>query len=116
MRNGRLVTVDTPKGLQRQALDGEVIHLQVEQIQLVECMRFLEDLPQVSKTEHVPGEADGIYAFVEDAGRELPNLLAILREQRGVTPKVAEPYMPAFDEVFVRLIQKAEHQHLEVAL
>jgi ABC-2 type transport system ATP-binding protein len=116
MRNGRLVTVDTPKGLQRQALDGEVIHLQVEQSQLVECMRFLEDLPQVSKTEHVPGEADGIYAFVEDAGTELPIILAILREQRGITPKVAEPYMPAFDEVFVRLIQKAEHQHLEVAI
>jgi ABC-2 type transport system ATP-binding protein len=117
MRKGRLVTVDTPKGLQRQAMDGEVIHLQVEKSHLVACMRFLEDLPQVSKVEHVPDEADGTYVFVEDAGKELPNLLAILRDQRGVTPSVAEPYLPTFDEVFVRLIQKAEHdQHLEVAL
>jgi len=54
---------------------------------------------------------------VEDAGKELPNLLAILRDQRGVTPSVAEPYLPTFDEVFVRLILKAEHdQHLEVVL
>jgi ABC-2 type transport system ATP-binding protein len=116
MRKGRLVTVDTPKGLQRQAMDGEVIHLQVDHNQLAACMRFLEDLPQVSKVEHVPGEADGLYAFVEDAGTELPTLLATLREQRNITPRVAEPYMPAFDEVFVRLIQKVEHEHLEVAL
>jgi hypothetical protein len=54
--------------------------------------------------------------YVEDAGRELPTLLATLREQRNITPRVAEPYMPAFDEVFVRLIQKVEHEHLEVAL
>ncbi len=80
MRNGRLVTVDTPRGLQRQAMGGEVIHLQVEQSQMVACMRFLEDLPQVAKAERVDGEADGMYIFVEDAGKQLPNLLGILRE------------------------------------
>jgi ABC-2 type transport system ATP-binding protein len=116
MRNGRLVTVDTPRGLQRQAMGGEVIHLQVEQSQMVACMRFLEEQPQVSKTEHVPGEPDSIYAFVADAGKELPNLLGIQREQQGITPKIAEPYLPAFDEVFVRLIQKSEKEHLEVAI
>ncbi len=116
MRKGRLVTVDTPKGLQRQAMGGEVIHLQVERSHMAACMRFLEDLPQVSKVEHVPGETDGLYAFVEDAGKELPNLLATLRDRKNITPKVAEPYMPSFDEVFVRLIQKSEHEHLEVAL
>jgi ABC-2 type transport system ATP-binding protein len=116
MRKGRLVTIDTPKGLQRQAMDGEVIHLQVEHNQVVACMRFFEELPQVSKVEHIPGEAGGIYVYVEDAGKELPTLLATLREQRNITPRVAEPYMPAFDEVFVRLIKKAEHEHMEVAL
>jgi ABC-2 type transport system ATP-binding protein len=116
MRKGRLVTVDTPKGLQRQALGGEVIHFQVEQSQLKKGMRILEDMPQVSRTEYVDGETDGIYVFVEDAGRELPSILATLREQHEITPKNAEPYLPAFDEVFVRLIQKAEREHLEVAL
>lgn len=116
MRKGQLVTVDTPKGLQRQAMGGEVIHLQVEKSQVVECLHFLDDLPQVSKAERVQGELDGIYVFVEDAGRVLPNILAILRDQRGVTPQIAEPYLPAFDEVFVRLIQKSEREQLEVAL
>jgi ABC-2 type transport system ATP-binding protein len=117
MRQGRLVTVDTPKGLQRQAMDGEVIHLQVEQSQVLECLHFIEGLPQVCKVEHAPGESDGIFIFVEDSGKELPNLLAALREQRDITPKSAEPYLPAFDEVFVRLIQKSiEKQQLEVAI
>lgn len=116
MRKGRLVTIDTPKGLQRQAMDGEVIHLQVEHSQVTACKHILEELPQVSRTEHVAGEVDGLYVFVEDAGKELPVLLVILREQHDITPKTAEPYMPAFDEVFVRLIQKSEREHLEVAL
>lgn len=115
MRNGRLLTVDTPRGLQRQAMGGEVIHLQIEESRLVECIRFLEELPQVFKAERVRGEADGMYVFVEDAGKELPNLLSLLKETRGVMPKVAEPYLPPFDEVFVRLIRAAEqNQRAEV--
>jgi len=117
MRQGRLVTVDTPKGLQHQAMGGEVIHLQVERNQVVDCHHFLEDLPEVNRVENAPGEPDGIFVFVEDSGKELPNLLAVLREQRGIIPKSAEPYLPAYDEVFVRLIQKSvEKQHLEVAI
>jgi ABC-2 type transport system ATP-binding protein len=117
MRNGRLVTVDSPKGLQRQAMDGDVIHLQIDQPQLMKCKQFLDTLPQVIRVEHVPGEADGLYVFVEEAGKEIPNLLARLREDQSITPKKAEPYLPAFDEVFVRLIKKAEQgQHMEVAL
>jgi hypothetical protein len=28
--------------------------------------------------------------------------------QKGITPSVAQPYLPPFDEVFVRLIQASE--------
>jgi len=108
MRNGRLITVDTPKGLQRQAMGGETIHLQVEESRLAQCIHFLNDLPQVITVERIAGEHDGLHVFVEDAGRELPVLLGLLREKLGLMPKVAEPYVPAFDEVFVRLIHAAE--------
>ena len=44
-------------------------------------------------------------------------MLAAMREQLNITPKNAERYLPAFDEVFVRLIRMSEaSQHLEVAL
>jgi ABC-2 type transport system ATP-binding protein len=108
MRKGRLVTIDTPDGLRRQALGGEVIHIQVEEDRALEVMQFLEALPEVWRAERAPAEADGALAFVEDAGQELPLLLAALKEATGITPRVAEPYLPPFDEVFVRLIQRSE--------
>jgi ABC-2 type transport system ATP-binding protein len=108
MRRGRLVTIDTPAGLRRQALGGEVIHIQVDGSRALEMMQFFEELPQVKHTERTPGEPGGVLVFVEDAGRELPVLLATLVEQKGITPLVAEPYLPPFDEVFVRLIQRSE--------
>jgi ABC-2 type transport system ATP-binding protein len=117
MRKGRLVTVDSPKGLQRQAMGGEVIHLQVEQAQSDIVRRFLATLPQVNSAENLPGEAGGLRVFVEDAAQEIPPLLAALKAQMDITPRIVEPYVPAFDEVFVRLIQAAEKsQSEEVAL
>ena len=108
MRSGRLLTVDTPRGLQRHAMGGEMIHLQVEKKKLGKCMRFLEKLPEVSRVEGTPTNEQGLYVLVEDAGKELPNLLSLLKEELGIVPTTAEPYLPSFDEVFVRLIQAAE--------
>jgi len=108
MRRGRLVTVDTPLGLQRQAMGGEVIFLQIEPDRYVETMRYIEDLPQVRKVERVEATPGGMYAYVTDAGKELPGLLAVLRDDLAMTPQVAEHYLPPFDEVFVRLIRASE--------
>jgi ABC-2 type transport system ATP-binding protein len=108
MRRGRLVTIDTPDGLRRQALGGEVLHIQVDGGPALEVMQFFEGLPYVKRTERVPGEPDGTLVFVDHASQVLPVLLAALREATGITPRVAEPYLPPFDEVFVRLIQRSE--------
>ena len=108
MRKGRLITIDTPNGLRRQALGGEVVHIRVDASQALDVMQFFEGLPQVDRTERVPGEPDGILIFVDEASQELPVLLAALKESKGITPRVAEPYLPPFDEVFVRLIQRSE--------
>jgi ABC-2 type transport system ATP-binding protein len=113
MRRGRLITIDTPNGLRRQALGGEVVHIQVEAGRVLEVMQFFEELPQVKRTERAPDEPDGILVFVEEAGKELPVLLEALKEAKGTTPRVAEPYLPSFDEVFVRLIQRSEAAQAE---
>jgi len=115
MRKGRLVTLDTPKGLQRQAMGGEVIHLRVEKSRVVECIHYLEALPQVFRVNHLSGDFGGMHVMVDDAGKEMPPLLLSLKENLGVTPQIAEPYLPPFDEVFVRLIQASEQiQSVEV--
>ena len=108
MRNGRLVALDTPQGLQRQAMGGEIIHLVVEAEKLSECRHYLEKLPQVAHVERLPSDDQGLHVLVEDAGKELPNLLSLLKEEAGIVPTTAEPYSPSFDEVFVRLIRAAE--------
>lgn len=112
MRNGRIVTINTPRGLQRQAMGGDAIHLQVEKSELVKCMRFLDDLPQIIKVERTPGETDGLFVYVQDSGKELPNLLSVLKEKQNIVPHNAEPYIPSFDEVFVRIIQSSEQAQL----
>ena len=108
MRNGRLITIDTPRGLQRQAMGGEVIHMQIEEKSISKTVRFLEDQNEVSRVERQPNDAGDILVYVDDAGKELPGLLNLLRDEIDLTPQVAEPYLPPFDEVFVRLIQKDE--------
>ena len=117
MRQGRLITIDTPRGLQRQALGGEVIHMQIQPRRAAKTMRYLEKLPTVHWVEQQGSEPGGLYVHVDDAGKELPGLLNILRDELNLTPKVAEPYLPTFDEVFVRLIKKDQAvQADEVAL
>jgi ABC-2 type transport system ATP-binding protein len=116
MRKGRLVTIDTPKGLQRQAMGGEVIHIQVEENQQVQALQTLEILPEVNRVERVIGEPGGFYVYVDDSGKEIPNLLAILKDKLDITPKATEPYLPTFDEVFVRLIKASEHKVQEEVL
>jgi ABC-2 type transport system ATP-binding protein len=107
MRQGRLLIVDTPVGLQHQAMGGEVIHLQVKD-EILDVLQFLEDQPEVQRVEMAPGESDGLFLYVENASESLPNMLSKLKEERGVTPSIAEPYLPPFDEVFVKLIQNFE--------
>ena len=108
MCNGRLVTIDAPQALRRKAMGGDIIHLQAEADTGFLVMEYLDSLPQVKKVERVKDEQDGMYVFVEDTSKELPALLSILNEDLGTIPLIAEPYLPPFDEVFVRLIQPVQ--------
>lgn len=110
MRRGRLVIVDTPRELQRKAMGGEVIQMQIPTRRLTTTRHFLESQDRVMRVERQPGTEDSLFVYVDDAGRELPRLLKLLREEKNLTPTLAEHYLPSFDEVFVRLIQQDERE------
>ncbi len=115
MRRGRLITIDTPRGLQRQALGGEVIYIHIEPKGMKKTISNLEKLPQVQWVERKSDEPGGLHIHVDDAGKNLPVLLSHLRDVK-IIPQIAEPYMPTFDEVFIRLIQKDQAAQTEKVL
>ena len=113
MRRGRLVIVDTPRALQRKAMGGEVIQIQIPQRRMKATHQFLEKQAMVQRVELKPNTEDMLFVFVNNAGKDLPNLLNLLRDKKNLTPTVAEPYLPSFDEVFVRLISQDEETEKE---
>jgi ABC-2 type transport system ATP-binding protein len=108
MRKGKLITIDTPRGLQQQAMGGEVVHIEVGMQEVKKAMVFLMGLSQVSKVEIMPGKTKDLFIFVDDASKAIPKLLSQLKESVDISPTIAEPYLPSFDEVFVKLIQNIE--------
>ena len=107
LRKGRLLLVDTPDGLRRQAMGGDVITLVVDPDRLWEINAFLWQHPAVRDIEHLAGRREVIRLYVEDAA-SLPDILRDLDLTLNIRPLKAEPYLPPFDEVFVRLMQRAQ--------
>jgi ABC-2 type transport system ATP-binding protein len=108
MRKGKMIKYGTPKKLRKEAMGGEIIHLQIDSQQVFQVMEFLDNLPKVKKVEQVEGKKDQLFVYTRSASKEIPNIINALRENLKITPKKVEPYLPPFDEVFVRLIKQTE--------
>ncbi|MFZ0543935.1 MAG: ABC transporter ATP-binding protein [Candidatus Promineifilaceae bacterium] len=115
MMNGRLVDVDTPEGLRRKSLGGEVIHLQcadylsAEQLEKVMQQPFVEDGQARNLADRV------LELIVDDAGKTLPALLEYCNRE-NITVVSAEEYAPPFDDIFVQLIEQQYQQQKESAV
>lgn len=116
MADGRLLMVETPEGLRRRALGGEVIHLHLVDYLKDEQIRHLKQQPFL-KNSVVKNLANQILEIVvdDDAGTVLPKLLDYAKQQQ-INVISAEEYIPPFDDIFVRIIEnetnrKAEAEH-----
>lgn len=101
LAEGRLLTVDTPEGLRRQAMGGEVLDVKFAQpLDLIQ----VEEMVKLTSATHWDQRGAGEYRLiVEDAGDASPALGAWATE-RGLEVESAEPYLPPFDDVFVELV------------
>jgi ABC-2 type transport system ATP-binding protein len=108
MREGRLVLVDTPDGLRQTALGGEIIRLVVEPEGVRLAAEVLIRHPAVNDVRRERGEPGTLFLTVEEAGEALPALIGLLGETPGVTVRVAEEYLPPFDDVLVSLLRQDE--------
>jgi ABC-2 type transport system ATP-binding protein len=105
MMDGRLLMVETPEGLRRKALGGEVIHLHLANYLTEEQVNQLKQQPFLtnSTVRYLPNQVMEIVVD-DDAGTILPKLLDYVK-QRQIDVISAEEYVPPFDDIFVHLIE-----------
>lgn len=112
MRDGRLVMVDTPTGLRRTALGGEIIRLVVEPSGVREAAQAMLRHPAVNDVRRARGEPGTLFVTVERAGEALPIVMNLLNELPEVTVRTVEEYQPPFDDILVTLLQQEDARHV----
>lgn len=116
MRNGRLLMVETPDGLRRRALGGEVVRLTVDQEDELNARRLLQQMPFVQHFERAQDAPRGsLDIFVQDAGTALPEIISGLSRDPTIDMRHAEEYTPPFDDIFVILMERAAAEDPESA-
>jgi len=112
MRAGRLMTVDTPEGLRRRALGGEVIALTVAPERTLETVRLLEREPGVLRTHRIGSQPGRIHVYVENSGEMLPDIISLFARGSDIDIQQAEKYEPPFDDIFRILMQQEDERDL----
>jgi ABC-2 type transport system ATP-binding protein len=103
LAEGRLIAVDTPEGLRRQAFGGEVLDVVFTAPLLAPQIDHLAEITAATRVERIGFRE--VRLVVADAGEASPQVTAWATEA-GVEIESVEPYLPAFDDVFVELITK----------
>ncbi|MEM8530949.1 MAG: ABC transporter ATP-binding protein [Chloroflexota bacterium] len=109
MREGQLLYIDTPEGLRKRALGGEVVRLTVPLQQIHSAMHMIWQAPFVTdvRRSRTPGKIDIV---VPHAAEALPDLIRYLDDQPSVTVEQIEEYQPPFDDIFMMLIEQEQER------
>jgi ABC-2 type transport system ATP-binding protein len=113
MRKGRILAIDTPTGLRKNILGGEVIHLTLaEEQQLRTALDRLARFAPVKKAERVAGTDDQLHITVDDAGEWLPEVLNFLEKNSAdpITIASAEELQISYDDIFIKIMQQEEQK------
>jgi ABC-2 type transport system ATP-binding protein len=114
MRKGRLLAVDTPSGLRRRILGGEIVHLWLQDpARAAEAVDLLTRYEPVQDAKRVPGTDNQLHVTVEDAGAWLPELLSLLGDPAGpnIVVDSAEEYQVSYDDIFIKIMEQEEAKH-----
>jgi len=107
MRNGRLLFVDTPDGLRRDAFGGDVIRLAVNPAASLQAVQLLKNEPLVRDARPSLSQPGLLFVSTEEAATAMPALLAALQGQQ-IDVQQADQYVPPFEDVFAELLRQAE--------
>jgi ABC-2 type transport system ATP-binding protein len=104
MSEGRLLTVNTPEGLRHEAYGGDIIKLGSTDRIDYNFREEVHNLPQL-KSKIINATDYEIQLLVDDAAKATPYLVEYFRDRRKEI-NLVEQYLPSYDDVFVKLIEK----------
>jgi ABC-2 type transport system ATP-binding protein len=105
MMDGRLIVVDSPEGLRRRALGGEIIRLNTASYLPEADFNRLRAQPFVKDGQAVRLRNHEVELVVEDASIALPKLISWCQAE-DIEVTSASEHLPVFDDVFVELIKQ----------
>lgn len=104
MSEGRLLSVNTPEGLRREAYGGDIIKLGSTERIDYQFRQEVQNLPGL-KSKILSATDYEVQLLVDDAATATPYLVEYFRDRRKSVESI-EGYFPSYDDVFVKLIEK----------
>jgi ABC-2 type transport system ATP-binding protein len=103
MKEGKLAALGSPESLRREAMQGEVVEVAVQNV----SQEGLGRLRSLQGVNGVRWTADGdLRVMVEDAAHATPAVTRTLTAAGADVTAVRE-YVPSFDEVFTRIVERS---------
>ena len=112
MRAGRIVHLDTPENLRKQALGGDMIKLVVDAPHALDAAQIFQRHPAIKDVRRSRSQPGLLYLYADDASATLPLIFQLMGDHPAITVQQAEKYVPPFDDVFVKLMEQAEEEHV----
>lgn len=104
MIEGRLLVVDTPKGLRYRAYGGDVVNMTAEEPLDIAIEAQIRELDFV-RGHVVRKDSTSLQLIVNEASTDVPELLDWCQD-RGIDVTSIEEYLPPFDDVFVEIVKQ----------
>jgi ABC-2 type transport system ATP-binding protein len=104
IRAGKLLAVDTPEGLRRSALGGEIVDITSDNL-TPEGVHMLAQLPIVHHLQ--TRNRNELRAYVVEASQAIPALIEVLTTA-GCNVSSVEEYKPSFDEIFIDIMKRED--------
>lgn len=104
MSEGKLLTVNTPEGLRREAYGGDIIKLGSTDRMDYAFREEVRQLPKL-KSKIINATDYEVQLLVDDAATATPYLVEYFRDRRKEI-NLVEQFLPSYDDVFVKLIEK----------
>ena len=101
--NGKLLLVDTPRGIRHHAYGGDMVDFRTTEPFDFQAEAQLRSLPSV-QAKTVRTGSSSMRIIVDEAGTATPELMA-WAQQQNIRVQAVEEYTPSFEDVFVELVR-----------